>query len=264
MFYVETWENNKNSRLIDLYKTMENFDTEIVYRVVLKGVDSYEKVYSSLEKPIEYLKNKSSNGETNIIKLSDNPRIFNSKDAFSGEILKTYEKFLKSVSSSPCFKGNVIIYSNNEIYGNILFNTVCGEVIEKGNWESTVWKSGEFHILDNYEELSNIMPKTLRYWPTYYTLDEIKEFFRFPMLYEGECIGIKKETDPINCEGELYLGKNTQNISIPLDLLKNMHLFVEYQDQEKLIQCCIYVTTYGKNIVCPFWCWNLQKKSIEH
>lgn len=247
LFYVETWENNKNSRLIDLYKTMENFDTEIVYRVVLKGVDSYEKVYSSLEKPIEYLKNKSSNGETNIIKLSDNQRIFNSKDAFSGEILKTYEKFLKSVSSSPCFKGNVIIYSNNEIYGNILFNTVCGEVIEKGNWESTVWKSGEFHILDNYEELSNIMPKTLRYWPTYYTLDEIKEFFRFPMLYEGECIGIKKETDPINCEGELYLGKNTQNISIPLDLLKK-HAFV------------CGVPGSGKTNTMLHLCYNLWKK----
>lgn len=37
LFYVETWEANKNSRLIDLYNTMQTFNTEIVYRVVLTG-----------------------------------------------------------------------------------------------------------------------------------------------------------------------------------------------------------------------------------
>lgn len=40
-------------------------------------------------------------------------------------------------------------------------------------------KNGTFHVLDEYEELSNVMPKTLKYWPTYYTLDEIKDFLDF-------------------------------------------------------------------------------------
>lgn len=225
LFYVETWESNKNSRLMDLYKTMENLNTEVVYRVVLKGVDSYEEVYSSLEKPIEYLKNKSNNDESNIIKLTDYQRESNNKDAFSGEILRSYEKFIKSVSSSPCFKANVIIYSNDAIAGNILFSTVCGETVEKGNWENINRKNGKFQVLDDYEELSNIMPKTLRYWPTYYTLDEIKSFFRFPMLYDGEYIGIQKETEPQNWGGDIFLGKNSKEISIPLNLLKK-HAFV--------------------------------------
>ncbi len=86
----------------------------------------YEDVYSSLEKPIEYLKNKSNNDELNIIKLTHYQRESNNKDAFSSEILRLYEKFLKSVSSSPCFKANVMIYTNDTIVGNILFNTVCG------------------------------------------------------------------------------------------------------------------------------------------
>lgn len=225
LFYVETWESNKNSRLMDLYKTMENLNTEAVYRVVLKGVDSYEDVYSSLEKPIEYLKNKSNNDESNIIKLTDYQRESNNKDAFSSEILRSYEKFLKSVSSSPCFKANVMIYTNDTIVGNILFNTVCGETIEKGNWENVIVKNGTFHVLDEYEELSNVMPKTLKYWPTYYTLDEIKDFFRFPMLYDGEHIEIQKETEPKKFGGDIILGKNTQEISVPLNLLKK-HAFV--------------------------------------
>ena len=51
---------------------MQTFNTEIVYRVVLTGSDAYEDIFSSLEKPIEYLKNRSLNGEQNAIKLSDN------------------------------------------------------------------------------------------------------------------------------------------------------------------------------------------------
>lgn len=35
---------------------MQTFNTEIVYRVVLTGSDAYEDIFSSLEKPIEYLK----------------------------------------------------------------------------------------------------------------------------------------------------------------------------------------------------------------
>lgn len=91
---METWESNKNSRLMDLYKTMENLNTEAVYRVVLKGVDSYEDVYSSLEKPIEYLKNKSNNDESNIIKLTDYQRESNNKDAFPVRFYDRMRSFL--------------------------------------------------------------------------------------------------------------------------------------------------------------------------
>lgn len=225
LFYVESWETNKDSRLIDLVKTMEMFDTDVMYRVVLRGADSYEDVYSSLEKPIEYLKNKSFYDSENTIKLNKDARVTNNKDAFSGEILKVYEKFLSSISNAPCFKGNVIVYSNDEILGNMILSTLCGETIKKGNWESSIFKEDSFGVIDDYVELHNIMPKSLNYWPTYYTLDEIKSFFRFPILYEGEHIELRKETDPVESDGEIYLGKNLQDINIPLNLLKK-HAFV--------------------------------------
>lgn len=81
-------------------------------------------------------------------------------------------------------------------------------------------KNGPFNVLDDYEEFCDIMPRTLKYWPTYYTLDEVKSFFRPPMLYDAENIEMRKETDPLQIEGNLYLGKNTQEISIPLNILK--------------------------------------------
>lgn len=225
LFYVEPWETNKESRLIDLVKTMEMFDTDVIYRVVLRGADSYEDVYSSLKKPIEYLKNKSFYDSENTIKLNKDVRATNNKDAFSGEILKVYEKFLSSISNTPCFKGNIIVYSNDEILGNMILSTLCGETIKKGNWERLIFKEDSFGVLEDYVELHNIMPKSLNYWPTYYTLDEIKSFFRFPILYEGEHIELRKETDPVDSEGGIYLGKNLQDINIPLDLLKK-HAFV--------------------------------------
>lgn len=45
------------------------------------------------------------------------------------------------------------------------------------------------------------------------------------MLYDAENIEMRKETDPLQIEGNLYLGKNTQEISIPLNILKK-HAFV--------------------------------------
>ena len=36
--------------------------------------------------------------------------------------------------------------------GNMIFSSVCGECIEKGNWENIVLKNGPFNVLDDYEE----------------------------------------------------------------------------------------------------------------
>lgn len=45
------------------------------------------------------------------------------------------------------------------------------------------------------------------------------------MLYDGEHIEIQKETEPKKFGGDIILGKNTQEISVPLNLLKK-HAFV--------------------------------------
>lgn len=72
------------------------------------------------------------------------------------------------------------------------------------------------------------------------------------MLYDGEHIEIQKETEPKKFGGDIILGKNTQEISVPLNLLKNMHLYVGYPEPVKQILCFIYVIHYGKNVMFHF------------
>ena len=67
-------------------------NSEVVYKVALRGNDAYEDIYASLEKPIEYLKNKTDNDKQSNITLSDNTRQINSKDAFSNNILVKHIK----------------------------------------------------------------------------------------------------------------------------------------------------------------------------
>lgn len=226
LFYVDTWEVNEEARLYEMFHAMESLDTDMVYKVLLKGEDAYDKIYASLEKPIQFLRSKTVNRGQQVIRLQENS-FKESRDIVAEEILKIYEDFLKNISSSPCYKVNIEVYSNDSIASNLLLNTICGESIEKGNWGIEKYEGENYKILDTLKEYHSIMPKILSYWPTYFTLEEIAPFFRFPILYEGETIQIKKETEPKDEDGELHLGVNLsqKNVNLPVEILKK-HAFV--------------------------------------
>ena len=227
LYYVETWKGNEDGRLYDMFKALSALNTEIVYCISLQGVNSYEIIYQALEKPIMFLRNKTINRYAQEIKLIKDNKFHSSRDVVAEETLKVYEEFLKSASNSPCFQANVCILSNNSISANMLLNTICGESIKEGNWDIMELEKGQYGILDNMIKYNRIMPKSLTFWPTWFTLDEITPFFRFPATYEGENIEIKKETEPEESSGELSLGRNMQNhnINFPVDLFRK-HAFV--------------------------------------
>lgn len=228
LFYVETWEANENARLYDLYRTMKTLDTEVAYIVSLQGRDSYEEVYQSLEKPITFLRNKTVNRGMQGIKLQkDEFGRGQSRDVAAEETLKVYEEFLKSVSTSPCYQANISVLSDDILSADILLNTVCGESIEEGGWDVFKCEKKQYGLIDDIKEYYSILPKSLSYWTTYFTLEEIIPFFRLPALFEGEFIEIKKETEPRENTGELFLGKNLQknNVNLPIALLKK-HAFI--------------------------------------
>lgn len=226
LFYVDTWEVNEEARLYEMFQAMASLNKDMIYKVVLKGEDGYEKIYTSLEKPIYFLRSKTVNRGQKVVKLQEHSSR-ESRDIVAEEILKIYEDFLKNISSSPCYKANIEVYSNDKIASNILLNTICGESIEKGNWGIESYIESSYNILENVKEYSSIMPKALSYWPTYFTLEEISPFFRFPILYEGENIQIKKETEPKDEDGELHLGVNLsqKNVNLPIGILKK-HAFI--------------------------------------
>ena len=226
LYFVESWKGNEEGRLYDMLKTLSALDKEMVYCVSLFGIDSYEKIYSALEKPINFLRNKTINAYAKDVQLiKDNSHPI--RDVVAEETLKVYEGFLKDFSGSPCFQGDIYVLSNDSISANMVLNTVCGESIEEGNWDIMELERGNYNVLDEIVLFNRIMPKSLSFWPTIFTLEEIAPFFRLPAIYEGELLEIKKETEAREQEGELFLGTNNQkhNINFPVKLL-NKHAFV--------------------------------------
>lgn len=227
LFYVETWKGKEEGRLYDMLKTMGALNKPVAYCVSLRGVNAYSSVYNSLEKPIAFLRNKTVNRNAGEIKLVKDDSFSQPRDIVAEETLKVYEELLKSVSGSPCYQGNIFVLADDEITANLILSTACGESVEEGNWEIMRLQEGSYLPIDKYEQYNRIMPESLKYWSTLFTLSELAPFFRFPAVYDGEVIKIKKETEPGAMKGELFLGNNLQgyDVNIPANLLKK-HAFV--------------------------------------
>lgn len=229
LFYVEPWKADEDARLTGLFNTMASMNTDVTFRVALNGFDSYDKLFASLEKPINFLRNRTVNRNSQeiVLKKDEFGRSAN-RDIVAEETLKVYEEFLKKASTSPCFSGNVDILCDDEIVANMLINTVCGEVINEGNWDVLKFNNNSgFSVLEPISLHNNVLPESLAYWTTFYTFEEIAPFFRLPALYDGEHIEIKKETEAKSTDGDIFLGKNQNEhpITLPQKLL-NKHAFV--------------------------------------
>lgn len=229
LYYAETWKTDSEARAISLLKSMHSLNNEVVYCVSLTGVDSYEKTFKSLERPIEFLRNitKSRNSQEIVLKKDEFNRN-TPKDIAAEETLKVYEDFLKNTSTSPCYQCNISVLSDDKMVADMLLNTVCGEVITEGDWSIYSHCNKDcFSIFDEFCFCNEIMPDSLSYWPTYFTLNEISPFFRLPALYEGEHIEIKKETEPLETSGQIFLGENLNGnkVTLPQNILKK-HAFV--------------------------------------
>lgn len=227
LFYVESWDGNDESRLYEMYNSMAALNRHVVYRVLLRGASDYNEVYESLDKPISFLRKRTINRSSEQIKLLQDDLNRTGRDVVAEDTLKTYEEFLKKISSSPCYKANIEVYAEDEVLVNILLNTACGESIEKGDWEVSVLKDGSYSPASTFEAYSRMMPISLSYWPTYFTLDEIVPFFRLPILYEGENIELKKETEPDRLQGDFFLGSdlNSREVYLPSRMF-NKHVFI--------------------------------------
>lgn len=227
LYFVETWEGNEESRLYEMFKLMEALHKHVLYRVILRGANDYEKIFASLDKPISFLRKRTINHTDDKVYLSSNELKQSSRDVVAEETLKNYEKFLKKISNTPCYKANIEIYADDSTLVNILLNTVCGSAIKEGDWEINICDFNNGLVYNTVEEISCIMPNSLAYWPTYFTIDEISPFFRLPILNEGENIEMVKESEPTEEYGDIFLGKdiNNKEVFLPSKNLKK-HMFI--------------------------------------
>lgn len=229
LYTVESFETNEKSRLYDLIKIMESLNEDAAYIISLKGINAYEKISSALDKPISYLR-KRTYGESEIINLQNN-RNKSIRDVAVENTLKEYEDFLSMTIKSPCFLANIRVLSNNKLTSKIILNSAVGEGIEKGNVELLDLPLLKYPIVSNrieIEEYCNILPNSLNFWTTLFSLEEISPFFRLPALYDGKYCEIQKETAPdLSMNSGIYLGNTVQDYKsiIPLSLFMK-HMFV--------------------------------------
>lgn len=230
LFTVENFETNDKSRLYDMVKIMESLNEKVAYIISLKGINAYDKVFSSLKKPISYLR-KRTFGEIDTINLHQTINQKSVRDVAIENTLKDYEDLLSMAIKSPCFSANIRVLSNDSLTSKIVLNSAVGEGIEKGNIELLDLPISNYFLIDNkidIDEYHNIFPSSLSYLPTLFSLEEVTPFFRLPALYDGEYCDMWKETAPnLSANEGIYLGNTPQNYKsyIPLSLLMK-HMFV--------------------------------------
>lgn len=213
LFTVEGYDANEHARLYDMLRVMESLNKHAAYHVTLQGIDAYIRASKALEKPISILRKKAY-GVDDAIVLKPNKDHRGPRDASVENTLRNYEDFLEKILNSPCFKANIEVLADDELTAKIILNTACGESIERGNCTIVSEAGNLVKLLDNQaaiiKEYADIVPDSLKFWPTTFTLEEISPFFRFPVLYEGEHIELRKETQSnLKVEG-IYLGDTVE------------------------------------------------------
>lgn len=225
LFTVESWKPNEDARLYDLFRSMCALGERAVYAVTLYGEDAYYIANQALSKPIAVLR-KRMFGKDNHINLKNESKM-GIRDIATEETLKCYEEFLEVVANSPCFHAEIRVLADSELTSQILLNAACSEAIAEGNCK-ILSEKGDFSVVLNEKSLvSELVPESLKFWPTLYSLEEIAPFFRFPTLYDGEYIEIKKETMPVHKKEGLLIGTTTQKNTVSISLASLMkHAFV--------------------------------------
>lgn len=216
LFTVEGWKSNPKSRLYEMEKTAEALNEDMVYHISIYGSDTYKTAQQALQKPIAILREKAL-GRSGQITLADNKN--RPRDVSAEETLRIYEEFLSDVAKSTCFFANILLYANQKSSAHFLMDAVCGEAIKEGTCEIQEIPSTAtpLELQEVNQPYCNLLPPSLAFWPTAYTLDELSSFFRLPILFDGENIEIKKETAPKLEQTGIYLGQTNNGLSAFID-----------------------------------------------
>ena len=170
LFTVEGWKSNPKSRLYEMEKTAEALNEDMVYHISIYGSDTYKTAQQALQKPIAILREKAL-GRSGQITLADNKN--RPRDVSAEETLRIYEEFLSDVAKSPCFFANILLYANQKSSAHFLMDAVCGEAIKEGTCEIQEIPSTAtpLELQEVNQPYCNLLPPSLAFWPTAYTLD---------------------------------------------------------------------------------------------
>ena len=232
-YLVPNWEMREGSRLYSLFKLMESFGERCAYRVDVVAEDGLtERIHTSFDRPLSFLRNidRREKGLSNHTNAYQAPR-----DPNAEIVLKEYEEWLRNLDCSDPFRCRILAFSNDPDYAKLMLDAVLVEAVSKGNGTLNVRHGdyGAFSLLRDEisEQCENETPGTMRSWSTTMLVEEVAAFMRLPVLYDGEHIELRKETDhqsdPSNVDGCIVLGKDDvgHEAVVPFDMLPK-HMFI--------------------------------------
>lgn len=245
---VPLWKPNESGRLYAMFRMMEQFDEDAIFRVDIKGAKknrNLRKLLSSAGGPISNL---------HMLQTQHGGE----RDYGAESILRDYEDLLKTLDSTPHFIANIFVFSNEKESGSLILSAALTEAIETGDYHICSFRdeftaqsfidkspkelrddsdiSNRFRLINDSKGLRIISSslsesgyENMSYLANLFTLNELAPLFRLPCLYDGEVISMRKETVAplVTGENSLFLGydENGYEINFPLELLPK-HAFV--------------------------------------
>lgn len=218
--HVRPWKKtNKSCRLIALANLMRSLAIPCMYKLTLEPAEmekGLQKLYEQESMgPLYYLQRmgqkpyKSSTGISEPI--PDNTR----------EIKKYFEDAMEELQKNPHCMARIEFWSDSTcpVAPRLMAEVALTEAVEESvytyyqydeNLTGSAYPIHEKLILPT----DSRCPKPLHFLPSLFTVTEIMPFFRFPVLHEGEWIGMFKETDPAICLKQEALTSKNETISL--------------------------------------------------
>jgi hypothetical protein len=235
-FQISSWKTNKENRYISLIKLLSILDDDFLIRCDFKTVDYFKELE-------ETIANVNKNLMTNNHRYQEDSK---------NKTIRYNEDLLKSFNDSPQIKAHIYVLGNKVMDIKTIINSMCSEVLEKGDYKISMFSPGESDYLgefvhwkydqkeiciykDLHDNINICSQKTLDinlgYLPTLFTLEEVSPFFRITILYENEVAEIPKETSSLlvvekyNDVIDIAFDEENYKVSLPLNDL-NKHMFI--------------------------------------
>lgn len=199
-FYtVPEWKMNDKARLYDMFKTMQALNEASIYKVDLYAIDAYDSIFEIFKSPINKLREiRDKRNDRISISVDRSKNSFDKqRDVAAEETLKQYENFLDDVGTCPYFKANISVYMDDTRSANILLDSAASEALDEGDSYINVIECDDTPIpsREHAENWRKIISDKFSFWPTLFSIEDIKPFFCFPVLYDGEYLELRKETE---------------------------------------------------------------------
>lgn len=227
-YKVARWEMSEDARLYNMLALMKGLDCHAVFRVDLFAVDYALRLREVL--PIQELRDR-----TSMRAVKSASSIAVSRDENAEETLKQYNELIESYESSPHFRMNLVSFADEADIAELVADAAGAEALEAGSYTIRTLSAAElggpmtqYSAMDRpIDTAQEEVVRYLRFLPNLFLLEEVRPFFLFPALYDGESVEIPKETSPsYQAEGlRLAVDENGYDVTFPVSLFKK-HAFL--------------------------------------